>query len=1150
VHKATRPDLRLELSRLKDFQRDSVEYVFQRMYRDQPPAKRFLVADEVGLGKTMVARGIVAKTLNELWDSVGRIDVIYICSNGSIARQNINRLNVTEAKDAALPSRITLLPKVVRGLQHRKVNFISLTPQTSFDLRSSMGTFEERALLHRLLPEAWTCAKGSRNALQGLKDRDRFHRHIEELHATDLDPELATRFHQQLGMHNELVGQFKELCERFIGFRGYSQLPEEDRIRQRDLVGRLRLELATSCLRALEPDLIIIDEFQRFKHLLDGSDPAGALAHDLFSFGDARVLLLSATPYKMYTTGDEQTDDHYRDFLQTVEFLQTDKTRSVTFKASLEDYRSAIFRLGDGDGVDLRNRKNLIEQELRRVMVRTERLAVQADRNGMLSEVRSAGVGIGESDIDSYLAAARIARAVEHHSVVEYWKSSPYLLNFMDDYQFKELFKEGLANEDLRLRLSEVLRAHPSALLDWSAVEQFLAIEPQNARMRALVSDFLDTGAWRLLWLPPALPYYQLGGAYADVDGERLTKRLIFSSWHVVPKAVAALLSYEAERRMTGPAVETERPNTPEERKKRQGLLRFARREGTLANMPVLGLLYPGIVIAEVGDPLAIAREQGDWLPYETILANVEERVRTALDALPTFQDATGNIDEAWYWAAPILLDLDRYPDAAKRWMWQTELARLWTNTERDTDPTPDGDEEGAENAWTAHVAEAQRLAAGTVKLGRPPSDLAKVLATTALGAPGTVALRALSRISGGVEALTETQLRNEAGWLAWALRSLFNLPEVATLVRSLNDAEPYWLRVAEYCGAGGLQAVLDEYAHVLLEHEGVAHKPATEATRRIATVIASALQLRTVTVGLDQIRLDDSGPTIAAKRHMRARFAARFGAKQTDEGAGAVRQDDVRTAFNSPFWPFVLCSTSVGQEGLDFHLYCHAVMHWNLPSNPVDLEQREGRVHRYKGHAVRKNVVRQLREHVLADDALDPWEGLFHRAVQARLPSDSDLVPFWVLPVEGGAKIERHILTLPLSREEGQLAALRRSLTVYRMAFGQNRQEDVIAYLQKKCSPEKLEQIAAELRVDLSPPKAADDPARTVVPMRRVAVRTAGAQLGDDDRTGFDVTSDVETARGLLDAFRDCSARAPRTSVARYMDVLDEYVRLTKVGS
>ena len=35
------------------------------------------------------------------------------------------------------------------------------------------------------------------------------------------------------------------------------------------------------------------------------------------------------------------------------------------------------------------------------------------------------------------------------------------------------------------------------------------------------------------------------------------------------------------------------------------------------------------------------------------------------------------------------------------------------------------------------------------------------------------------------------------------------------------------------------------------------------------------------------------------------------------------------------PYWPFVLVSTSVGQEGLDFHPYCHVVVHWNLPKQP-----------------------------------------------------------------------------------------------------------------------------------------------------------------------------------------------------------------------
>jgi len=49
------PDVDAVLAGLKDFQRDSVDYVFRRMYLDRQPARRFLIADEVGLGKTIEA---------------------------------------------------------------------------------------------------------------------------------------------------------------------------------------------------------------------------------------------------------------------------------------------------------------------------------------------------------------------------------------------------------------------------------------------------------------------------------------------------------------------------------------------------------------------------------------------------------------------------------------------------------------------------------------------------------------------------------------------------------------------------------------------------------------------------------------------------------------------------------------------------------------------------------------------------------------------------------------------------------------------------------------------------------------------------------------------------------------------------------------
>ena len=94
----------------------------------------------------------------------------------------------------------------------------------------------------------------------------------------------------------------------------------------------------------------------------------------------------------------------------------------------------------------------------------------------------------------------------------------------------------------------------------------------------------------------------------------------------------------------------------------------------------------------------------------------------------------------------------------------------------------------------------------------------------------------------------------------------------------------------------------------------------------------------------------------------------------------------------------------------------------------------------------------------------------MFKRAVRDRPSDASDLVPYWVYSVDGGAHIERHVPHLPLSREAVRLEALRRSLAIYRMVFGQPRQEDLMAFLLDRYSPEEAEKFAARLRVDLSP--------------------------------------------------------------------------------
>jgi hypothetical protein len=270
---------------------------------------------------------------------------------------------------------------------------------------------------------------------------------------------------------------------------------------------------------------------------------------------------------------------------------------------------------------------------------------------------------------------------------------------------------------------------------------------------------------------------------------------------------------------------------------------------------------------------------------------------------------------------------------------------------------------------------------------------------------------------------------------------------------------------------------VLDEYAHLLKESLGVAAIPVVDMAEKIADEVIAALTLRTASLRVDEVLAPPYAREIKLKSEpMRLRFAMRFGDDRHDEEAlpafagspAGTRKERVRAAFNSPFWPFVLVSTSVGQEGLDFHHYCHAITHWNLPSNPVDLEQREGRIHRYKGHAVRKNVAAAYASEALRQADSDVWETIFALGRASRPMQENDLVPYWLFP--GDAKIERHVPAMPFSREVERLYGLRRALAIYRMVFGQSRQEDLIGYLLAEIPEDKRALIVAELQINLSP--------------------------------------------------------------------------------
>lgn len=1075
------------LGTLKDFQRQSVDYVFRRMYLDEHPARRFLLADEVGLGKTMVARGVIARTIEHLKNKVDRIDILYICSNHDIARQNIARLSVTSEEDLALASRITLLPQTVKGLKSRRFNLITFTPGTSFELASNLGTAAERALLHQILTRTWGLrGTGALNLLEGNSSTEGFRERVRELRAADLDDSLTDAFNKALALKIEsemaqgtvdIRSRFVALCAAF----GYSRthIPPHEHRKRIEMVGELRGVLAASCIEALEPDLIILDEFQRFRDLLDGDDDASVLARNLFSYPNVRVLLLSATPYKMYTlTDDTAGEDHYRDFVRTYRFLSGDDQKAKDLESVLASFRRELVGGNSPNLERLRELKSEIEARLRLVMCRTERLASDTHRSGMLVQMPPPATPVSSTDLESYISLQNVADALDVGDVLEYWKSTPFALNFMEDYKLKKLFDATASDPERRALIAKLLTPQSGLLLDWKSVEGYSAVDPANARLRHLAEDTLGRGAWKTLWIPPALPYYRPGKPFDAAELLSFTKRLVFSCWKVVPKVIAAMLSYEAERLMTmssAPGM----LNTAEERKKRRPLLRYAVSDGRLTGMPVLGLIYPSEFLAKHCDPLDLAsRVAAAGLPEADLVLDLAIlRIQHELSLLDRYRTAPkeGPEDESWYWAAPLLLDAHSDPQGSKRWWTDArgeDLASAWSSGSDEDEKQED--EDRTESAWDRHVDEARRAAQGLIPLGRPPADLPRVIALMGIAAPGPVALRALRRVAPPSNPEDRLDIRVDAARLAFRFPALFNQPESMALVRGINGQEPYWRRVLEYCAAGNLQAVLDEYCHILKESLGLVDKPVTDVSEELSTKIVEAMSLRAAPLGVDCVQPAASRQSWATDtRRMRMRFALRFGDEKSEDGQ-RTRADQVRTAFNSPFWPFVLATTSVGQEGLDFHHYCHAVVHWNLPSNPVDLEQREGRVHRYKGHAVRKNLTRIHGAAALASPCQDPWQKMFDLAHASRAEGSTEIFPFWLLPLQGGAHIERHVLTLPLSRETERLSALRGSLAVYRMVFGQPRQEELLEYLSRTVPPEHLQELADELKIDLSPPLVA----------------------------------------------------------------------------
>jgi len=377
----------------------------------------------------------------------------------------------------------------------------------------------------------------------------------------------------------------------------------------------------------------------------------------------------------------------------------------------------------------------------------------------------------------------------------------------------------------------------------------------------------LDCEAWRLLWIPPAWPYYKPEGEFARPGAQNLTKRLIFSSWQVVPKVVAALLTYEAERRMLGVSPEGEAGGQgPEARKKRRGLLRFSESKGRLTGMAVLGLMYPSSCWPRKCDPLAWTAPSG-----ASILPTSKKSLIALAGSANAYSTRSQRTRRLTGPRTNVGIGLRRSCLISKR---DGPSGQGHGSVRRTLQPSGAGpniapaaaddvDPEGARDRQlrgqsTSAPHGRSRIVPLTWDVCQRSSAMSWQLnANRRSLCDGAPCSRA---VAGGLQRVAETSLRNQAAQVAEGLRSLFNQPEVTTMVRreasrrrpgpttwkmagarTTRSEKRHWRRVLAYWRTRRLQAVLDEYAHVLVEHLGVSGRPTDKIEQEVSAAMREA---------------------------------------------------------------------------------------------------------------------------------------------------------------------------------------------------------------------------------------------------------------------------------------------------------------------
>lgn len=1013
-------------------------------------AKRFLLADEVGLGKTIVAKGVIRcmmckllkKELDELPEKKSQektetreeviksmragnryyyFHVLYMCANTNIAKQNEVKLGLRETEEKAVKqsraewtNRSSCLSRKIfdigvgykrddSGQIQKKVE-VKQVPSLDVSFRQVLDDYGEiygkddgiYEYLNKIVNENFAArliilpiTPKISGKIKGKGNKDE-RQYIQNL------INAFEKYDENDYKTTDIKDQFEKLMEYYRSSveRNKSIKECESNAFTNDADNNawetVRENISDITLKWLKPELIIYDEFQNFREIMTEYTASQKLDSQ-----EPYALMLSATPFRMYLSDNQaEQDEKNADLTKVCEFLtQKQDEKPSELSDSLKEYKSALEDFSKSSGISERTvleKKKAFESKMSQVFSRMERINV----------LRNLDLPVQDAGQRTEYPCGKVPQLYEYakelhdyaiggtdNQKVEYAKRMPYMFSFMTAKGSSKGIQE--IQEGYRLK---------RAFDDKVKTGEIKAIA--DAKSYVLKEDFDD--------LTKAL------GNWHGVYLETLLQVLDFTDKNVKNWAdELGCTEDEIRENHPGAARLLWIPSVVNQ-ESLQGAFSEHRGYGKtimFADRVAVPRMIAGLISREVERRLLWLIWQKQKNKQEVVSAGIEQG--EFIKNLKAVQEKVQKL-------------------ADKRNAEET-LER--------------------KQKYTIFFTSSIGMYAVWATLG-----LREFVARAALGHPDSV--------SKDVETV---------------------LGDATQANRCYCWYEECKEQVEQYCTYGLYETVLAEWMYM----------NDTEDPNKVSEILFPSHRSTKIEISL---YTKDSGAGITqGKRKIDTYYARCIGLSKDDDKVSTI--DNLQKAFNSPFAPFVFATTSVGQEGLDFHHYADRIVHWAIPANPTAFEQREGRINRRNCLAIRRKIIewygdrnngnsetygQEAERNEVVKYVKQTLDGAFQNAENQILESMQEkpilkcgMIPHWLLvrKIESVSEknddscyelagIRRIVPYFYTSKMMTQYHNMLKTLQLYRSVIGQADPEELLERLMVKHSKEEIE----NLFVDFSP--------------------------------------------------------------------------------